>query len=96
MNRIARWVKMREQDKCQLTFCNGREPIGHVALETGGTTPGRVGLGQSRDAPYVDMRFDNGGYEACEAEAKVRVVEAYEELLTRAAEAALDRQHGRI
>ena len=70
--------------------------IGHVALETGGPRRGEWVWAMSRDAPYVDMRFDNRGYEATEAEAKVRVVEAYEELLTRAAEAGLDRQHGRI
>jgi hypothetical protein len=50
----------------------------------------------SRDAPYIDMRWERQGYEATEAEAKVRVVEAYEELLRRARQAAVDLQHGRV
>ena len=44
----------------------------------------------------IDMRWEGEGLEGSEAQAKRRVVEAYEELLRRAAEAALDRQHGRI
>jgi hypothetical protein len=49
-----------------------------------------------RDAADIDMRWDREGLEATEEDAKARVVEAYEELLRRAAQGALDHQHGRI
>jgi hypothetical protein len=96
MNTTTRWIpKQGYDDQRQLGFC-GKEAIGYIAIETGGPRRGKWFWAMSRDAPYIDMRWERHGYETTEAEAKARVVEAYEELLRRAAAAARDRQHGRI
>jgi hypothetical protein len=103
MNRAARWLPTRERfphrsaapDDDQVAIYNG-QVIGSVRLETSGPRRGEWVWSMWRDAPDVDMRWERQGLEATEEHAKARVVEAYEELLGRAAQGALDRQHGRI
>ena len=78
-----------------MAICNG-QVIGSVRLETSGPRRGEWVWSMWRDAADIDMRWDREGLEATEEDAKARVVEAYEELLRRAAQGALDHQHGRI
>src|SRR5829696_9064851 len=95
MNKTARWIsKQGYDDQCQLGFCGSRqEPIGHVAIETGGLRRGEWFWAMSQDGPHIDMRWERNGYEATEAEAGP----AWSRRTKRhAAAAALDRQHGRI
>lgn len=95
MNRAARWIPTRERfyagrhapDDDQVGIYNG-QIIGHVRVETSGPRRGEWCWGMSRDAPAIDMRWERNRYETSEAEAKARVVEAYEELLRRALESS--------
>jgi hypothetical protein len=103
MNRAAQWVPTKERfphrsyasDDDQVAVYNG-QLIGSVRIETAGPRKGEWVWSMSRDAPDIDMRWERTGYELTEAEAKTRVVDSYEELLRRALQAALDRQHGRL
>jgi hypothetical protein len=103
MNRAARWLPARERfphrsaasDDDQVAIYNG-QLIGSVRLETSGPRRGEWVWSMWRVVSDIDMRWEREGLEGTEAQAKRRFVEAYEELLRRAAEAALDRQHGRI
>jgi hypothetical protein len=102
MNRAAHWIPKRERfprssapEDDQVASYNG-QLIGSVRLETAGPRKGEWVWSMSRDGPDIDMRWERNGYEDTERAAKTRVVDAYEEMLRRAREAALDVQRGRL
>jgi hypothetical protein len=103
MNRAAQWVPIRERfprrasapEDDQVAIYNG-QLIGSVRLETAGPRRGKWVWSMSRDAPDINMRWERNGYEDTEWAAKTRVVDAYEELLRRARDVALNVQRGRL